>query len=104
LKKAETRLKERCLTDLRKLPNSWWVKIQQVVIRGTPDILGVKDGIFVAIELKSDKNDVHDSRFKLQEYNLNCIGAAGGLVFVAHPENWDEVLAKIASVTKKEHL
>lgn len=101
MKKAETRLKERCLTELRQIPNSWWVKIQQVVIRGTPDILGVVGGRFVAIELKSDKNDVKDSRFKLQEYNLECIKQAGGLVFVAHPENWAEVLAAIKKERSK---
>lgn len=95
MKKAETLLKEKCLTDLRKLPNSWWVKIQQVVIRGTPDILGVINGRFVAIELKSDARDVSDSRFKLQKFNLDMIERAGGLTFVAHPDNWEQVFLKI---------
>ena len=97
MKKPETKFKEKVLRDLASIPNSWFTKIQQVGIRGTPDIMGVVAGIFVGIELKATLKSKSDM---LQEYNINAINKAGGVGVFVYPETWDvtfQELQKIAS-------
>lgn len=84
MKKSETKLKESVLSALHTLPNTWVTKIQQVAIRGTPDIIGCINGYFVAIELKTAKGELDP----LQEYVLKQISEAGGIGFVVTPNNW----------------
>lgn len=81
--KAETKFKEKILVRLREIPNSWVVKVQQVAIRGTPDILMCVNGHFVAIELKTDDGEADE----LQIYTLDRIRKAGGHTFVMTPRN-----------------
>lgn len=86
-KKPETKFKEtRVIPDLKKLPNCWFVKIQQLSIRGVPDYLLCVNSTFVALELKKDEKETPD---RLQQYNLEGINRAGGIGIVAHPGNWD---------------
>lgn len=91
-KQPETLLKERVLADLRALPSVYVVKIQQVAIRGTPDILACIAGRFIAIELKRDEKE---KPAPIQRYALAKISNAGGLSFVVHPLNWPGVLAEL---------
>lgn len=90
LKKAETKFKERVQADLGKLRNCWFVKIQQVSIRGIPDFLLCINGTFIAIELKRSEDATRNA---LQDWTLQCIAHAGGLGFVVFPENWEETYA-----------
>jgi hypothetical protein len=72
-RKAETVFSGRVRKDLEKLEKKgvlWFVKIQQVGIRGTPDYLICANGNFVALELKREKGLEADP---LQTYNLNRI-------------------------------
>ncbi len=87
-KKKETAFKERAKADLGTLPHTWFEKIQQVAIRGTPDFLICIRGRFIAIELKKDAYEHPD---KLQTWKLSEIEDAGGIALVAHPGNWDEI-------------
>lgn len=91
-KKPETLFKERIRPRLKALPNSWWEKIQQVTIRGTPDILGCVSGVFVALELKMDEKAPIEP---LQIHKLKRIEKAGGIALVVYPENWDEVYMQL---------
>ena len=84
-KKRETLLKEKVLSALHALPDTWCVKVQQVAIRGTPDILCCINGNFVALELKSD-TQAPDA---LQAYTLARIADAGGIGMVINPVNWE---------------
>ena len=74
-KKPETKFKEHVIDRLKVIPGLWAEKIQQVTIRGTPDLLLCFRGWFVAWELKVGDN-VPDP---LQEYKLLCIQEAGGV-------------------------
>jgi hypothetical protein len=94
-KQPETAFKEKAAEDLKTLPMVWFVKVQQITIRGTPDFLICVNGHFVAIELKKDRRSRPDP---LQSYILDKIVCAGGTSFVAYPENWDEVFEKIKSL------
>jgi hypothetical protein len=88
-KGPETKFKEKIFPYLKNLPNSWFTKIQQRAIRGTPDFLGCVNGYFVALELKKDEDEDLDL---LQEYNIRNILNAGGCALRVSPENWDEIL------------
>lgn len=86
-KQGETNFKEKVLPLLKALPCSWFEKIQQLAIRGTPDILGCVRGQMVALELKTEDGDTD----ALQDWNLNKILKAGGMAIVVTPTNWPEV-------------
>jgi hypothetical protein len=88
--KPETVFKNRIAKQLKKLRNTWGVKIQQVSITGTPDQLLCIMGSFVALELKKDQYEIPT---ELQLYNLRSIHKAGGFSFVAYPENWDAIFS-----------
>lgn len=97
-KKPETLFKERIMPTLKALPNTWLVKTQQVSIRGTPDILMCISGIFVALELKTNKGKVD----KLQRYTLDKINFAGGYGLVIDPNNWDDAYRLLLRLSNKE--
>jgi hypothetical protein len=98
-KKKETKLKEKVLGALHTLPETFCVKIQQVVIRGTPDILACIRGHFVALELKSSPDEDPDA---LQQYTLDQIEKAGGLSLVVDPVNWPEVFQGLKNMAYGE--
>lgn len=95
-KKPETLFKERVLPLIKALPNTWAVKIQQVAIRGTPDIIACVNGHFVAIELKTDIGKID----KLQQYTLGSIKNANGLAYVVSPKNWDDLYVKLVVLSR----
>lgn len=96
MKKKETVFKERVQKRLKAIPNSWWVKVQQVGINGTPDILGTINGVFVAIELKTDDGILS----KLQGYNIDKIAKTGAIALVMSPADFEDKL-KILDKTIK---
>lgn len=86
MKKRETLFGERVDRDLRTLKRAWFTNIQQVAIRGIPDRVGVVNGQFVAIELKTNTG-VLDA---LQRYVLTKIREAGGYPCAVTPDTWDK--------------
>lgn len=91
----ESRLKVHMLSFLARLPNSWFTKVQQVTINGTPDIIGCIHGVFIALELKSSsKADLTP----LQEFNMNKIDKADGVAIVVHPDNFFEVTQRLKNI------
>lgn len=91
-KKEETLFKERVAKALKTLPNTWFVKIQQVSLRGIPDFLLCIGGRFVAIELKSSRR-AH--RNPLQEWTLDTIAKTGGHAYLVSPETWPDLFSDI---------
>lgn len=87
----ETRFKEKVQRRLKKLPLVWFVKIQQVVIRGIPDILICANGKFIAWELKVGNNNLT----ALQKYNIEMINKAHGIAREVTPENLEERLEEL---------
>lgn len=82
MKKEETKFKETLLPKLKKVKGSWFEKIQQVSINGTPDILGVVRGWMIAIELKTDDGETT----ALQDLKLDRIKKAGGVAMTVTPK------------------
>lgn len=83
------------LIQLRKIPNSFWVKINDRYTSGIPDILGCVAGIFVGLELKT-KSKVT----AIQAYTLRKIDRANGQAFVVNPENWKKVYALLLKMSE----
>ncbi len=94
-RQPEAILKENVLRDLKALPNTYAVKIQQLSIRGTPDIFACVNGYFIALELKRDPSQKPDP---LQEYELEKISEAGGMSYVVNPTNWPSVLTTLTKL------
>jgi penicillin-binding protein-related factor A (putative recombinase) len=91
---AESRFKLLVRPKITAIPNSIFFKIQQRSLRGIPDLIGVINGRFVAIELKVQGNRADP----LQMHYLKKIAEAGGLSFVMHPENVEEVLTQLRAL------
>ncbi len=96
MKKQETVFKEKALKALRKIPLSWFEKIQQVALRGTPDIIGCVNGRFVAIELKTEEG----STSKLQDLKLEKVLKAKGLAFVLTPKDLPKLVEILKTYTE----
>lgn len=95
----ETLFKIRVLNDLKKLRNTWAVKVQQMSIRGTPDILACINGLFVALELKKDGKS---KTTRIQDYELGKIRKAGGVALLAYPGNWEETVGLLRRMADYE--
>ncbi len=90
--KQETKFKKKVLDDLKTLRNAWFFKSNEVSVRGILDVIICVNGLFIAIELKKDSSSDPDA---LQTYIGQRIKKAGGIAFVAHPDNWHEILLKL---------
>lgn len=87
----ETRFSQRFARELNKIPGVWFVKIQQVTKRGTPDYLICAGGVFLAAELKIEGG----RSTPLQEYNLEAIRLCGGTARIVTPSTAQEFLDEI---------
>ena len=92
----EKKFRNRVAPQIKRLENCFAESISQIQIGGFPDHLLCINGAFVGIEYKATaKSKVSP----LQKYKHEKIRAAGGLVFVAYPENWDEVYADLLALS-----
>lgn len=94
----ESKFEKKCIEELRALPCSYWPpKVESLSVRGEPDRVGCVNGHFVALEFKRSEAEAkrQTGRVILQKQILNKIKMAGGVGFVAYPENWDFVLKQI---------
>lgn len=79
---------------LKSLEKCWYFKVHGGSMfqkAGIPDIVGVVNGKFIALELKAENGRPSE----LQIRNVNLINKAGGYAEIVYPSNWNEV---------KEHL
>lgn len=94
----ETLFKKKVQKDLDKLPNTWHFKADNRALRGIPDMILCVNGLFIGIELKKDMAGMTNNapRHKLQRWVRTEIRTKGkGISFVAYPEIWPDILAKI---------
>jgi len=89
----ETNFKAKVQKRLRLIPDLYTIKIQQMSLRGHPDIIMCFRGKFVAWELKVPPNKVKPG--SLQAFNLASIQRAGGVAIEVTPENFEERLKEL---------
>lgn len=99
MKQPETLFKEKVVRKLKAIPNIWWVKVQQVGLRGTPDLLICVNGFFVAWELKVPPNKVKPGT--LQHLALTMIEKAGGYSAEVTPQNLDAHLSRLWAMSER---
>jgi len=83
---------------LKSIPKSWWFKVQLVGMFGIPDVIGLVNGRFVALELKVRKKGHGGDGELLQNHNLKLIRKAGGIGLRVYPENWEEVYSLLSGL------
>lgn len=93
----ESTFQKKLIEQLKRIPCSYWVKVSQRAVRGTPDILGHINGLFVALELKRDR---HEKPTALQRLALQQIARGDGIAFVVHPENAESILKFLKAMGK----
>jgi len=77
---SEQALQKKILNYLDDI-GAWTVKTITTNKNGTPDILAVHEGRFIAIEVK--RPGLLRNVSKLQQYQIDRINGAGGLAFAA---------------------
>jgi hypothetical protein len=94
---SEMLFKRSFMKRLRSIPKSWFFSKEALSIRGIPDIIGVVDGKFIALELKRDKKEAEKTtgRIALQKHNVNKVVQLGGFAAIVYPENADYILDSI---------
>jgi hypothetical protein len=96
----ETKFKIKFMKELEEIPNSHFEKIQQRTIRGTPDLLGIVNGVCCALELK-----VGDNRTDaLQVYKLKAWTDCGAYTAVVDPTNSHLVIAELIAMSNRRRL
>lgn len=103
--KPETKLKVKVLNGLRGIQDSYFEKIQQQTICGTPDIIGCvpydchrckqRFGLFVGMELKQGNGQPT----KLQSFKLEQIHRAGGLALVVNEKNYQQAVSQLRDLS-----
>jgi hypothetical protein len=89
----EKDFQKRVMGDLRRLPRSWFEKINDRATVGIPDVVGAINGYSVLIELKTKTK-----LSKIQHYKLEKADRAGCQSFVATPHNWAEIYQFLKSM------
>lgn len=82
-KQTEQKLQSKVIKFLNQ-EGFYCIKLISSNTRGVPDLICLKKGKFIAIELKKDKYSKEHNFTILQEYNANKIKEHGGYSFVVY--------------------
>lgn len=93
------------LRKLRDIPGLWVTTKEAASIRGLPDLFGCYYGHFFGWELKVNLRETRrkTGRIVLQRHTLQQIRKAGGIGEFVCPENLDEKIAELLTLTPKLH-
>jgi len=72
---------------IRTLEHTVFFSIQQVSLRGHPDLFLCCRGLFIVLELK----DLAGKASKLQKYWMRKVLTCGGIAIIVDRSNWKEV-------------
>ncbi len=93
----EATFKRSLMKKLRSIPRSWFFSKEALAIRGIPDIIGIVDGTFVALEVKRSEGEASKviGTIALQRFTINKVTELGGFASFVYPENVEYVLDSI---------
>jgi len=97
--KEETKFWNRIRPDLNQI--GWFLKTQMLAQLGIPDVIGVINGQFIALELKADEQGHGGKTEKLQEIILERIANHGGFCRKVWPENWPKVYQELLLISRR---
>lgn len=101
MSKLENDWRDNTLRPLLDQLPMWYFLKEALNIRGLPDIMGVCNGRFFALEVKRSGSELSHPRTVLQNYVLNKIKTHGGFAEFIYPENAEEVLSSLVSSSCK---
>ena len=83
---------------IRSIPGSYWFRIESPSTgSGTPDVIGLIRGVFIAIECKRSKRE---KPTKIQQFVLQSIADNGGIAIVANQDNFRVILEGLQHFSK----
>lgn len=86
--KPETLFRKKVVRWLKdNLKHCKILSLQQISLRGDPDLILCVNGLFVALEIKA----LGGKATTLQLHTLGAIREAGGAAFVVDPQGWDSI-------------
>nr|WP_302596975.1 VRR-NUC domain-containing protein [uncultured Cellulosilyticum sp.] len=94
---AEKQFESKVRAFLNSLPRQWHFKVFGNAFQqsGVPDLVGVLNGRFIALEVKSATGKAS----KLQEVIIGKLQAAGAYATVVSPNNWTEVQEELKNIS-----
>lgn len=84
------------LKKLRKIPRSKWIKVNDKVTSGIPDIHGSVNGFYVTAELKIPGNNATP----LQAYNILEYQQTGARAYVLYPKDSVKFIKEMYALSK----
>ena len=98
----ESRFKKQAMGAIKEIPRGWFFTKEALGIRGIPDVIGLINGRFVALEFKKDASSARrkTGRTVLQRYNIGLIKKCGGYASFIFPENFHEVYEELVALAK----
>lgn len=87
---------------IKGIPNSWFFIKEAASIRGIPDVIGLINGKFVALEFKKSVSEARKKtgRIVLQRYNIGIVNKCGGYGTFIYPENFEDVYSHLLLLSK----
>lgn len=85
---------------LKTLPKCWYFKVMGSMFQrsGVPDIVGVINGTFFALELKAENG----KPTALQVYNVKQLNWCGAYARIIKPSEWETVKLELEELSKDE--
>lgn len=62
---------------------------------GCPDVIALKNGYYVALEIKASKTA---KKQPLQQFTIDLL-ARDGLAYFVYPENWPEIQVRLETIS-----
>lgn len=94
--KKETAFRKRVLRDLKKVEKTVIFSIQQLAIRGDPDLILGVNGLMVTLELKDDDGIAS----RLQLHRAKRVKDANCISYIVRPEDWPMIFRFIVKLSK----
>lgn len=85
---------------LKQLPKCWYFKVMGNMFQrsGVPDIIGIINGIFFALELKAEDG----KPTALQVYNIQQLKYCGAYAKIIKPSDWELVKKELLEISNKK--
>lgn len=92
----ESRLQSKIITWL-KANGFYVIKTSAIpgVPVGCPDIIALKNGYYVVLEVKASQNA---PKQPLQQFTIDLLGN-GGFAYFVWPENWPEIQVRLETIS-----
>ena len=96
----ESAIQSYILANLKKIPNSEWIKPTTTNSNGTQDILGHIQGYFIAIEVKKNDGIAHPT--KLQDYRIRKTNFLGAFSFWT--TSWEHTYSRLCEFSQEKGI